>query len=120
MNLRIAPEQIRFRISADEFESLMATGVLENTVQLSDALHCVYVIRTNTAEKSKEGRVLELSTTALSNGTRLELTLYANGVSHLQSGQCGKDGLREHLAFVGGELLSIGLEIDLHSKNAAN
>ena len=98
----------------------MASGVLENAVQLSDALHCVYVIRTNATEKSKEGRVLELSSTALSSGTRFELTLYANGVSQLQSGQCGKDGLREHLAFVGGELLSIGLEIDLHSKKGAN
>ena len=120
MNLRIAPEQIRFRISADEFESLKATGLLENYIQLSDTLNCVYAIQTNATEKSKEGRVLELSTTALSNGILFELTLYADGVTKLQTCQYGKDGLREHLALVGGNLLSLGLEIDLHSKKGAD
>lgn len=120
MNLRIAPEQIRFRITTDDFETLIAKGVLENATQISDALHLHYSIRTSPSAQSSEGRSLELSTSASSHGTRLELMLFADGVHQLQSGQCGKDGLREHLAFTGGALLSIGLEIDLHSKKGSN
>jgi len=116
VNLRIALEQIRFRITSDEFATLIATGILERSTQLADTLYLAYAIRTNASTKSGEGRTLELSTSALSNGTRFELMLFADGVTQLQSSQCGKDGLQEHLAFASGDLLSIGLEIDLHSK----
>gem|GEM_PF-2695374 len=116
MNLRIAPEQIRFRITADEFATLIAKGVLEDVTQLSETLHLSYSIRTNASNKSSKNRTLELSTSVLSNGTRFELTLFIDGINQLRSGLCVNDGLREHLAFTSGDLLSIGLEIDLHSK----
>ena len=116
MNLRIAPEQIRFRITADEFATLIATGILENSTQLTVTHRLAYSIRTNASTKSREGSTLALSSSDLFHGTHFELTLFADGISQLQSGQCGKDGLQEHLAFSSGDLLSIGLEIDLHSK----
>lgn len=116
MNLKIAPEQIRFRVSAMEFATLSATGMLENATQLGDGWRLDYLIRTETAPCSNAGRMLEFSTTDTSTGTRLELAVFADGIRQLQSEQAGKDGIREHLAFANGDFLSIGLEIDLHSK----
>ena len=116
MNLKIAPEQIRFRISATEFATLTATGALQNVTQLADGWQLDYIIRTDNAPRSGADRILEFSTTATATGTRLELTVFADGIRQLQSGETNKDGIREHLSFVNGNLLSIGLEIDLHSK----
>lgn len=116
MNLKIAPEQIRFRISAEEFAVLTATGALCNTTLLSESLRLNYRIDINAAPISTAGRVLELSTAATSDGTELNLTVFADGIRQLQSGQSSKDGIREHLSFANSDLLSIGLEIDLHSK----
>ena len=119
VNLKIAPEQIRFRISATEFATLSTTGTLENVTQLGDGWRLDYTIHVNDAPSSSAGRILEFSTAATSTGTRLELTIFSDGIRQLQSGQAGKDGIREHLAFANGDLLSIGLEIDLHSKREA-
>jgi hypothetical protein len=119
MNLRIAPEQLRFRISADEFASLCAAGILEINTQLS-ATDCLsYAIRTERAPKSADDRTLELISTATTSGKRLELVVFADGIAQLQSTQVGKDGIQEHLAFANGELLTIGLEIDMHSKKGS-
>lgn len=119
MNLRIAPEYLRFRITADEFAALLTTGILRSHTQCSDAVRCDYVIQTNAATTATEGHILELASAAVPTGLRFELTVFAVGIARLQSGEAGKDGLREHLALVNGDLLSIGLEIDLHSKKDA-
>lgn len=119
MNLRIAPEYLRFRITADEFATLLTTGTLQSHTQCSDVVRCDYVIQTNAAAIAAEGGSLELASAAVSTGLRFELTVFADGIARLQSGQAGKDGLREHLALANGDLLSIGLEIDLHSKKDA-
>ena len=116
MNLRIAPEQLRFRLSAAEFATLAATGMLQSATQLTECCRLDYLIRVDTAASAPTGQALELSTSTTSTGPRFELTVFANGLQQLQSGGAGKDGIREHLAFANGDLLSIGLEIDLHSK----
>ena len=119
MNLKIAPEQIRFRISETEFATLTATGSLQNVTQLAECNRLDYRIRVNAAPRSTADQVLEFSSTITSAGTQLMLTVFADGIRQLQSSDAGKDGIREHLSFANGDLLSIGLEIDLHSKKGA-
>jgi hypothetical protein len=119
VNLRIAPEYLRFRIAADEFAILLTTGTLQSHTQCSDTVRWDYAIHTNPATASAEDRTLELATSAVVTGLRFDLTVFADGIVRLQSGQTGKDGLREHQALANGDLLSIGLEIDLHSKKDA-
>ena len=119
MNLKIAPEQIRFRISATEFATLTATGALQNVTQLADGWQLDYIIRTDNAPRSSAGQILEFATSTTATGTQLALTVFADGIQQLQAAEAAKDGIREHLAFANGNLLSIGLEIDLHSKKNA-
>ena len=119
MNLRIAPEYLRFRIAADEFASLLSTGKLQSYTQCSDTVRCDYAIHTDPSTTSADDCILELSTTTVAAGLRFDLTVFSDGIARLQSGQVGKDGLREHQALASGDLLSIGLEIDLHSKKHA-
>lgn len=116
MNLKISPEHIRFRISADECAMLLSLGVLENVTQLPNMQQLDYVIRTNTAATSQNNRILELISVNTSHGLRLELTVFANGIELLQSEQTQKSGIQEHLDFPPSNLLTVGLEIDLHSK----
>lgn len=52
----------------------------------------------------------------MATGLRFDLTVFSDGIARLQSGQVGKEGLRENQALASGDLLTIGLEIDLHSK----
>lgn len=120
MNLRIASEQLRFRISANEFATLCADGILESNIRLSATDGLNYAIRTERTPKSADDRTLELASTTTANGSRIELIVFADGIAQLQTPQVGKDGIQEHLAFANGDLLSIGLEIDLHSKKGAN
>lgn len=117
MNLRIAPEQIRFRISADEFATLLEHGALSNGTSFGSAASFYYGIRSHQAATDREGHTLALATHADEGVTRYMLTVFADGIAQLRSGLTGKDGIQEHLAFENGDMLTIGLEIDLHSKN---
>lgn len=119
MNLRIAPEYFRFRITANEFASLLNTGTLQSYTQCSDTVRCDYAIHTDPATTSADDYILELRSTTVATGLRFDLTVFSDGIARLQSGQVGKYGLREHQVLANGDLLSIGLEIDLHSKKDA-
>ncbi len=119
MNLRIAPEHIRFRISEEEFATLLAHGALSNGTSLGGTANFYYAIRIHHAATNRDGQSLALATHASEDITRYVLTLFADGISQLQSEGAGKDGVQEHLAFDNGDMLTIGLEIDLHSKKGA-
>lgn len=116
MNLRIAPEHIRFRISEDEFATLMTHGALSNGTSLGGMASFYYAIRTHHAATNREGHTLALSTHAGEGITRYILTVFANGIAQLRSGNTSKEGIQDHLAFDNGDMLTISLEIDLHSK----
>ena len=120
MNLRFAPEQLRFRISEQEFANLMAHGLLEQSIVLGDNSRLDYTLRTDTTATSPDGGMLQLSSRIEDGGMCCELTLLANGIDQLKSGRAGMDGIRESIAFANGELLTVGLEIDLHSKKGAD
>ena len=119
MNLRIAPEHIRFRISEDEFATLLAQGALVNSTMFDGIARLDYAIRTQPDTATQDGQTLELSTHRRADTTTFELRVFTNGIDQLQSGNAGKDGIQEHLAFDNGDMLTIGLEIDLHSKKGA-
>lgn len=94
-------------------------GALSNVTAFGST-NLYYGIRAHHAATNREGHTLELTTHANEGETRYMLTVFADGVARLKSGNAGKDGLQEHLAFENGDLLSIGLEIDLHSKKGAS
>lgn len=119
MNLRIAPEHIRFRISADEFKSLIEHGVLSAGTAFGEFSNLYYGIRTHHAPKNPDGSFLSFSTHSGDGITRFVLTVFAEGIAKLQTDGVEKDGICEHLAFENGDLLTIGLEIDLHSRKDA-
>ena len=115
VNLKIAPEQIRFRITEDEFSMLIVHGTLSNATPFGSA--CLYYgIRTHNAATNREGHMLELNAHSGEGDTHYMLTVFTEGIARLKSGNAPKDGIQEHLAFDNGDLLSICLEIDLHSK----
>ncbi|MBU3656462.1 MAG: hypothetical protein FGM35_00325 [Rhodocyclaceae bacterium] len=116
MNLRIAPEHIRFRISAEEFVTLLTHGALSNGTSFGNAECFYYGIRSHPSATDREGFTLALATYAEEGLTRYMLTVFADGIAQLHSGLAGKDGIQEHLTFENGDMLTIGLEIDLHSK----
>ena len=119
MNLRIAPEHVRFRLSNDEFATLLTHGSLADRTTLGGAT-LDYTIRLQPTPCGPTGQQLELTTTSDTAGTRFQLDVFGDGVTRLQSGGAGKDGIQEHRAFDNGDLLTIGLEIDLHSKKGAD
>ncbi len=118
MNLRIAPEYLRFRISDGEFETLLTTGILQAHTQCSEKVRCDYSIHTHPERTSTDGRTLDLTTKTTETGLGFDLTVFADGIARMQSGKVGKDGLSEHQALASGDLLTISLEIDLHSKKS--
>lgn len=120
MNLRFAPEQLRFRISEQEFANLMAHGLLEHSIVLGDNSSLNYSLRTDTTATGHEGGMLQLASRIEDGVMRCELTLFAKGIDQLKSGSTGKDGIRESIAFANGDLLTVGVEIDLHSKKGAD
>ena len=117
MNLRIAPEHIRFRISDSEFNQLLAVGVLINTVSLSSVVSLDYEIRIISDLANEHGQLIKLSSQATQKSMKLHLSIFSDGISRLQNGSSGKDGIQEHVALNNGDLLTIGIEIDLHSKS---
>lgn len=119
VNLKIAPEHIRFRITEDEFSMLMEHGTLSNATSFG-SLCLYYGIRTHNAATNREGHILELNAHSGEGDTRYMLTVFTDGIARLKSGNAAKDGIQEHLAFDNGDLLSIGLEIDLHSKKGSD
>lgn len=119
MNLRIAPEHVRFRLSNDEFATLLTHGSLADHTTLGGAT-LDYTIHIQPTPCGPTGQQLELTTTSDTTGTRFQLDVFGDGVTRLQSGSAGKDGIQEHRAFDNGDLLTIGLEIDLHSKKGAD
>lgn len=120
MNLRFAPEQLRLRISEQEFANLMAHGLLEHSIVLGDNSSLNYSLRTDTTATGHEGGMLQLASRIEDGVMRCELTLFAKGIDQLKSGSTGKDGIRESIAFANGDLLTVGVEIDLHSKKGAD
>lgn len=116
MNLRIAPEHMRFRISEDEFATLREHGILSNCTSFGNPSRLNYAIRMKSDAANLEGQIIELSIQMNEGLSSFELTVFANGISQLLSGNVGKNGIQEYLAFENGDLLTVGLEIDLHSK----
>lgn len=116
MNLRLAPEHLRFRISAQEFADLVAQGRLVGITTLSNALCLEYVVCTDAAATGQEGALLAFKPHHAAGTMHCELMVFANGIDQLSSGNVGKDGIHESIAFDNGEMLTVGLEIDLHSK----
>lgn len=120
MNLRIGPEQIRFRITADEFATLIEHGALSNGTSFGESANIYYGVRTHRAAANRDGSCLSLATHADDGTTRYILTVFSDGMAKLQNNGGGKDGICEHFAFENGDMLTIGLEIDLHSKRNAD
>ena len=120
MNLRIAPEHLRFRISEDEFAALCARGILSQHTALGAASILEYTLRTHPSATDANGQILAFAAQTRATGCHFEVSIFADGVAALKSNQAGKDGIQEHLAFENGDMLTIGLEIDLHSKKGAS
>ena len=119
MNLRIEPEHVRFRITAQEFSSLIDHGALSNGTSFGESANFYYGIRTHQAAKDREGHSLALAAHANDGTTRFVLTVFTDAIEKLKSGTFAKDGVVEHLVYGNGDMLTIGLEIDLHSKKQA-
>ena len=107
MNLRIAPEHIRFRISEAEFNTLITHGVLINSTTLGSTGHLDYSILVHPNVTSVDGQILDLTRHLCSDGMVLELSLFAHGIEQLKNGIAGKDGIQEHLAFDNGAMLRV-------------
>jgi hypothetical protein len=120
VNLRLAPEHLRFRISESELATLAAGGPLDAAITVADALRLEYQIRTVATAQSPRGQTMNLSSSYANGAMCLVLTVFGDGLHQLKSGLAGKDGIRESLAFANGEMLTVGLEIDLHSKKGAD
>ena len=116
MNLKIGPEHIRFRITEREFDSLVEHGALSNGTSFGESTNCYYGIRTHQAAKNRDGQSLALATHANEGTIRFILTVFADAIAQLKTGSVGKDGVTDHVAFESGDMLTIGLEIDVHSK----
>lgn len=117
MKLRIAPEHIRFRISKSEFNQLLTDGVLINTITLSNVVRLDCEIRINSDLSNEDGQILKFSSQTIHETVRFHLSILKHGINRLQSDTFSKDGIQEHVAFNNGDLLTIGIEIDLHSKD---
>lgn len=120
MNLRLAPEHLRFRISEDEFATLAAGGALDAAITLSNTQRLEYHVHTVATAQSPEGLNLNLTSSCSNGATCLVLSVFTDGLQQLKSGKAGKDGIRESLAFANGDMLTVGLEIDLHNKKGAD
>ena len=120
MNLRIAPEHLRFRISEDEFAALCTHSVLAQQTTLGATSVLEYTLRTQPHATDTNGQILSFAAQTSATGCLFELSVFADGIAALKSNQAGKDGIQEHLAFENGDMLTIGLEIDLHSKKGTS
>lgn len=74
-------------------------------------------IRINSDLSSEDGQILKFSSQTIHETVRFHLSILKHGINRLQSDTFSKDGIQEHVAFNNGDLLTIGIEIDLHSKD---
>ncbi len=116
MNLRIASEYIRFRISKDEFFQLQSHEPLTGVTRIAEIICLEYTLRVDTATHRFDEKLLDLATVQKPHAIQLKLTIFSKGMDQLKSDLGGKDGIREFLTFSNGDILTVGLEIDLHSE----
>ena len=74
-------------------------------------------IRINSDLANEHGQLLKFSSQTIPETVRFHLSIFKDGINRLQSDTFSKDGIQEHVALNNGDLLTIGIEIDLHSKD---
>lgn len=111
MNLRISPQSIRFRMSAEEYAELRRAARLEGVTALGagQALH--YRILCTTLPAA--GRQLELASTSDAQGMQLTLTVTPEALAQLDPEAPSKEGVKDEQRDAAGEMLTLGLEIDI-------
>lgn len=112
MNLRIAPEYLRFRISEAEFALLQSGETLQSFTHIAEGVYLSYTILNDKTTIRHSDCLLNLETVQNKEATHLNLSVCPEGIEQLIS---GKDGIRAFIAFANGEMLTVGLEVDIHS-----
>ncbi|MFW9611769.1 MAG: hypothetical protein ACMV0J_06220 [Fluviibacter sp.] len=122
MNLRIGPESLRFRIIEDELAVLRANGCISGETGVAEMCRLAYTVRLAPSGQRPESTTqpaLTLTTVQDAQGMHVTLMLSPAALNQLVTGQAGKDGVREFLTFANGDMLTVGLEVDLHSKKGS-
>lgn len=76
-----------------------------------------YEIRIISDLANEQDQLIRFSSQATQKSIRLHLSIFSDGIKQLQGEGYRKDGIQEHVALNNGDLLTIGIEIDLHSKS---
>lgn len=120
MNLRIAPEYLRFRISEDEFFQLESCAPLSGFTRITETLCFEYTLRVDKSTHPQGKSLLDLATYIRPHAIRYILTVFSVSMDQLKSDLGCKDGIREFVTFSNGDILTVGLDVDLHSKQSAS
>lgn len=116
MNLRIAPEYIRFRIAEEELEALHHQGSLTDCTHMANQLSMAYTLQLERPEDCMGSALLKLHVQHDAQGMRVVVTVAKQAMVQLYEPSSHKDGIREFLVFDHGGLLTVDLQVDLHSK----
>jgi hydroxyacyl-ACP dehydratase HTD2-like protein with hotdog domain len=116
VNLRIAPEHIRFRISEQELHHIHQQGSITQCTRVSDTLSMHYTLELAASTDRIMPALLHLQTRQEEHVIGFLLTIGHEALAQLLSPLQRQNRIRESLTLANGDFLTVDLEVDLHSK----
>jgi hypothetical protein len=112
MNLRLAREALRFRISKEELPLLLAGERLVEAIPLTDGVVVTVTIESGDLLDDKPSRLLSLASCSAEDGTSITLMLSPPGLRELAEKHESRDGVEALVHGQDGREILLTLEVD--------
>jgi hypothetical protein len=112
MNLRLAREALRFRISKEELPLLLAGERLVEAIPLTDGVVVTVTIESGDLLDDKPARLLSLASCSAEDGTSITLMLSPPGLRELAEKHESRDGVEALVHGQDGREILLTLEVD--------
>jgi len=112
VNLRLARDSLRFRISKDELPLLLAGERLVETIPLTDDVVVTVTIETGDLPDEKPSRLLSLKSCSINGATSITLLLSPPALRELSEKQESRNGVEALVQGENGSEILLTLEVD--------
>ena len=112
MNLRLAREALRFRISKEELPLLLAGERLVETIPLTDGVVVTVTIESGDLLDDKPSPPLSLTSCSIEDGTSITLRLSPPALRELSEKHKSRDGVEALVHGHDGREILLTLEVD--------
>jgi hypothetical protein len=112
MNLRLARDSLRFRISKEELPLLLAGERLEETIPLADGVVVRVTIEAEDLPEEKPSRLLSLKSCSVNGGISITLLLSPAALRELSEKHESRNGVEALVRGENGREILLTLEVD--------